>query len=247
MTVRIEGSTALVTGAGRGLGRVFAETLVDRGAAVVYGTARDPGQITAPGVIPLRLDITNRDQVTAVAQQCRDVDLLINNAGVMRFVPLLSAPDTQAAEEAMQTNYFGTLAMCREFAPILGSNGGGALVNILSVVSWFAMPLNSTYGASKSAEWALTNAARVELRSQGTLVIGVFASFIDTDMSAAIDSLKVSPQSVVEQTLRAVEAGDEEVLTDQRTRSVKAALANDQSEIYPAQQALWDSRRVEPS
>jgi NAD(P)-dependent dehydrogenase (short-subunit alcohol dehydrogenase family) len=239
--MRIEGSRALVTGAGRGLGRVFAETLVARGAAVVYGGARDPGQITTSGVTPVRLDITDRDQVAAAARDCRDVDLLINNAGVMRFVPLLSAPDTQAAEEAMRTNYFGTLAMCRAFAPVLGSNGGGALVNILSVVSWFAMPLNSSYGASKSAEWALTNAARVELRRQGTLVTGVFASFIDTEMATAIDLPKVSPQSVVEQTLQAVEAGEEEVLTDDRTRSVKASLADDQSAIYPAQQVLWDS------
>jgi NAD(P)-dependent dehydrogenase (short-subunit alcohol dehydrogenase family) len=243
VAVRIEGARALVTGAGRGLGRVFAETLVAMGAAVVYGGARDPGQITMRGVTPVGLDITNRDQVATAAERCGDVDLLINNAGVMRFVALLSAPDTQAAEEAMQTNYFGTLAMCRAFAPILGSNGGGALVNILSVVSWFAMPLNSTYGASKSAEWALTNAARVELRGQGTLVTGVFPSFIDTEMASAIDLPKVSPQSVVEQTLHAVEAGEEEVLTDDRARSVKAALADDQSAIYPAQQALWDSQR----
>jgi NAD(P)-dependent dehydrogenase (short-subunit alcohol dehydrogenase family) len=224
---------------------MFAEMLLERGAAAVYGAARDPEQITAPGVTPVRLDITNQDQVAAAAQQCRDVDLLINNAGVMRFVPLLSAPDTQAAEEAMRTNYFGTLAMCREFAPILGANGGGALVNVLSVVSWFAMPLNSTYGASKSAEWALTNAARVELRRQGTLVVGVFASFIDTEMAATIDSAKVSPRSVVEQTLHAVEVGDEEVLTDDRTRAVKAALADDQAAIYPAQQALWDTQQAE--
>jgi short-subunit dehydrogenase len=125
---------------------------------------------------------------------------------------------------------------------ILATNGGGALVNILSVVSWFAMPLNSSYGASKSAEWALTNAVRIELNSQGTLVVGVFASFIDTEMATDIDMPKVSARSVVEQTLEAVEAGRPEVLTDDRTRTIKASLPDDQEVIYPAQQALWDAR-----
>jgi NAD(P)-dependent dehydrogenase (short-subunit alcohol dehydrogenase family) len=241
MTTTIRGAKALVTGAGRGLGQVFSETLIARGAATVYGAARDPGQITTSAVTPVRLDITSPAQVAAAAKRCSEVDLLINNAGIMSFTPLLSAPDTEAAEDAMRTNYFGTLAMCRAFAPVLGANGGGTLVNILSVVSWFAMPLNSSYGASKSAEWALTNAARVELRQQATLVVGVFASFIDTDMAANVDQPKISPRSVVDQTLDAIEAGREEVLTDDHTRFIKAALPNDLSAIYPAQQDLWDA------
>jgi len=241
MTTTIRGTRALVTGAGRGLGQVFSETLIARGAGTVYGAARDPSRVTIPGVTPVRLDITNPAQVAAAAKRCSEVDLLINNAGIMRFTPLLSAPGTEAAEDEMRTNYFGTLAMCRAFAPVLGANGGGTLVNILSVVSWFAMPLNSSYGASKSAEWALTNAARVELRQQGTLVVGVFASFIDTGMAPDIDLPKISPQSVVDQTLDAIEAGREEVLTDERTRFIKAALPDDLSAIYPAQQDLWDA------
>ena len=241
MPIQIEGARALVTGANRGLGRVFSEILVDRGAATVYGGARDPSQVTAPGVTPIHLDITDRQQVALAAARCADVNILINNAGIMRFSPLLAAPDTSAAEEEMRTNYFGTLRMCRAFAPILATNGGGALVNILSVVSWFAMPLNSSYGASKSAEWALTNAVRIELNSQGTVVVGVFASFIDTEMAADIDKPKVSARSVVEQTLEAVEAGRPEVLADDRTRTIKASLPNDQEVIYPAQQALWDA------
>jgi len=242
MAVRIAGSRVLVTGASRGLGRVFAQTLVARGAAVVYAAARDPAQVTISGVEPIRLDITSADDVAAAAARCADTDILINNAGLMLFAPVLAASDIDTAREEMETNYFGTMRMCRAFAPVLAANGGGALVNVLSIVSWFANPLNSSYCASKSAEWSLTNAVRIELRRQGTLVTGVFAGVIDTDMGAAFAHLpKISPQSVVDQALDGIEAGAEEVLCDDRTRSVKAALPDDLAVIYPPHQATWDS------
>ena len=242
MAVRIEGSRVLVTGAGRGLGSVFVQTLVTRGADVVYAGVRDPGQPVPAGAMDLRLDVTSSEDVAAAAARCADIDILINNAGLMRFAPVLAAPDIDAAREEMETNYFGTLRMCRAFAPVLAANGGGALVNVLSIVSWFANPLNSSYCASKSAAWSLTNAARIELRRQGTLVTGVFAGVIDTDMGAAFTHLpKVSPQSVVDQALDGVEAGAEEVLCDDRTRSVKAALPDDLALIYPPHQETWDA------
>src|SRR5215469_6760596 len=242
MAVRIEGSRVLVTGAGRGLGSVFVQTLVTRGADVVYAGVRDPGQPVPAGAVVLRLDITSAGDVAAAAARCADIDILINNAGLMRFAPVLAAPDIDAAREEMETNYFGTLRMCRAFAAVLAANGGGALVNVLSIVSWFANPLNSSYCASKSAAWSLTNAARIELRRQGTLVTGVFAGVIDTDMGAAFAHLpKVSPQSVVDQALDGVEAGAEEVLCDDRTRSVKAALPDDLALIYPPHQETWDA------
>ncbi|HEY7325775.1 MAG TPA: SDR family oxidoreductase [Streptosporangiaceae bacterium] len=242
MAVPIAGSRVLVTGANRGLGRVFAESLVARGASVVYAAAREPARVTTAGVVPVRLDITDSDEVAAAATRCTDVDILVNNAGLMRFAPLLAAPGIDAARVEMETNYFGTLRMCRAFAPVLAANGGGALVNILSIVSWFANPLNSSYCASKSAQWSLTNAARIELRRQGTLVTGVFAGVIDTEMGAAFTHLpKVSPQSVVDQALDGIEAGVEEVLCDDRTRSVKAALPDDLAVIYPPHQATWDA------
>ncbi|HEY6791843.1 MAG TPA: SDR family oxidoreductase [Trebonia sp.] len=239
--VTVRGSRALVTGAGRGLGRVFTEALLERGAPTVYGGARDPETVSVPGVVPVQLDITDPDQVAAAAARCGDVDILINNAGIMRLAPLLTAPDTAAARAEMETNYFGTLAMCRAFAPVLAANGGGALVNVLSVVSWLAVPFNGSYAASKSAAWALTNAARVELRRQGTQVIGVYASFIDTDMAAGAALPKISPQEVARQVLDGIEAGAEEVLTDQRTRSVKAALPDDLAQLYPPLQEAWDA------
>jgi NAD(P)-dependent dehydrogenase (short-subunit alcohol dehydrogenase family) len=141
----------------------------------------------------------------------------------------------------MQTNYFGTLAMCRAFAPVLAANGGGALVNMLSIVSWFANPVNGSYSASKAAAWAMTNGIRIELARQGTLVVAVHAGFIDTDMAAGIDAPKISPAAVARQVLDAVEAGQIEVLADDRTRQVKASLSRDHELIYPAVQAGWDA------
>jgi NAD(P)-dependent dehydrogenase (short-subunit alcohol dehydrogenase family) len=129
--------------------------------------------------------------------------------------------------------------MCRAFAPVLGANGGGALVNILSIVSWFTNPDNATYGASKAAAWAMTNGVRTELAAQGTLVVGVHAGFIDTDMTAGIDAPKSSPADVARQVLDGVEAGQVEVLADDRTRRVKAALSHDQELIYPDVRARW--------
>jgi NAD(P)-dependent dehydrogenase (short-subunit alcohol dehydrogenase family) len=109
--MKIDGSVALVTGANRGLGRAYARELVKRGAAKVYGAARDLAAVTEPGVTPIALDITDPDRVTQVAQQCADVSLLVNNAGVMKASTFIGAPNLDAARLEMETNYFGTLSM----------------------------------------------------------------------------------------------------------------------------------------
>lgn len=239
----IEGTTALVTGANRGLGMAFVQALLDRGAAKVYAGARNPGtvDVTDARVVPVQLDITNFDDIAAAARDCTDVSLLVNNAGAMLLRPFLSAPDMSAARTEMETNYFGTLAMARAFAPVLRAAGGGGLVNVLSVASWLASPFNASYCASKSAEWALTNALRVELRAQGTLVVGVHAGFIDTDMAATVDDPKISAQEVAGQTLDAIEKGRPEVLTDEWTRHVKNSVATDHDSLYPVVQRSWDA------
>ena len=244
--MRIEGSVALVTGAGRGLGLVLVRALAERGARTVYGAARDPAAVTEPGVVPVALDITDPDRVAQVAAECPDVNLLINNAGVMTSSPLIGAPGTEGARLEMETNYCGTLYMCRAFAPVLAANGGGALVNILSIVSWFTNPGNGSYSASKAAAWALTNGVRIELARQGTLVTGVHVGFIDTDMTAGLDVPKVSPDDVATQVLDGVEAGQTEVLIGDRTRRVKASLPRDHELIYPAVQAAWDAGNTMP-
>jgi len=242
--VTISGTSALVTGANRGLGKAYVDELLHRGAARVYAAARKPDSVdvTDDRIVPVRLDVTNPNDVAVAAAQCADVAVVINNAGAMLRAPLLSGPDTSAARSEMETNYFGTLEMCRAFAPVLARNGGGAVVNVLSVASWLVSPFNGSYGASKSAEWALTNGIRVELRSAGTLVVGVHAGWIDTDMAATVEDPKISAGDVVGQTLDAVEHGDEEVLTDDFTRHVKASLPSDLASLYPAVQQQWDAQ-----
>ena len=239
--MKIAGSVALVTGADRGLGRVFARELVGRGAAKVYGAARNPAAVTQPGVTPIALDITDPDRVARVAHDCSDVTLLVNNAGVMKASPFIGAPSLDAARLEMETNYFGTLSMCRAFAPVLGRNGGGAIVNMLSVTSFYTNPFDASYGASKAAAWSLTNGVRLELNHQGTLVVAVHASFIDTAMAALTDAPKISPESVAQQTFDAVEAGQIEVLADERSRTVKAELSRDHELIYPEIQKFWNA------
>jgi NAD(P)-dependent dehydrogenase (short-subunit alcohol dehydrogenase family) len=239
--MKIDGSVALVTGAGRGLGLAFARELVSRGAARVYGAARDPVAVTEPGVTPVALDITDPEAVARAGRQCADVSLLVNNAGVMRASTFIDPPSLDNARLEMETNYFGTLSMCRAFAPVLATNGGGVMVNMLSVTSFFNNPLDASYGASKSAEWSLTNGIRLELARQGTLVVGVHAGFIDTDMAAGIDAPKISPESVARQAFDAVEAGQVEVLADERSRTIKASLPRDHELIYPQVQEFWDA------
>jgi NAD(P)-dependent dehydrogenase (short-subunit alcohol dehydrogenase family) len=239
--MKIAGSVALVTGANRGLGQAYARELVSRGAAKVYGAARNPAQVTEPGVTPIALDITDAQRVSEVAAQCADVSLLVNNAGVMKASTFIGAPSLDAARLEMETNYFGTLSMCRAFAPVLAAHGGGAIVNMLSVTSFYTNPFNASYGASKAAGWSLANGIRLELHHQGTLVVAVHAGFIDTDMAALASGPKDSPESVAQQAFDAVEAGQTEVLADERTRTIKAELSHDQELIYPPIQEFWDS------
>jgi short-subunit dehydrogenase len=215
--------------------------LVARGAGKVYGAARNPAAVTEPGVLPIALDITDLDRVAQVAEQCADVTLLVNNAGVLKYSTFTGAPDLAAARAEMETNYFGTLSMCRAFAPVLAANGGGAIVNMLSITSFYSNPFDASYGASKAAAWALTNGVRLELHHQHTLVVAVHASFIDTDMAALTDAPKDTPESVARQALDAVEAGQIEVLADERTRTVKAELSRDHELIYPPIQQFWDT------
>ncbi len=225
--MNIEGSVVLVTGANRGLGKVLAEQLRAKGARKVYAGARDPGKITYPGVTPVKLDVTSATDVAAAAAALGDVNLVINNAGIAPFGTLAGDPSLEAARAVMETNYFAPLRVANAFAPILAKNGGGALVNMLSVLSWITFPSLGAYCASKSAAWALTNALRQELKGQNTLVIGAHAGLIDTDMAAGVDAPKVSPEQVAAAILEAVASGREEVLADETSRRVKSALSSE--------------------
>jgi len=223
--MNIQNSVALVTGANRGLGLAFARELLARGARKVYAAAREPSSVTLPGVVPVRLDVTQPDQIEALAHDTRDVTLLINNAGIIRAGNLLETNALSSARAELETNYLGPLATSRAFAPILAANGGGAIINVLSVLSWVAMPTTATYSASKAAAWAATNGLRNELRRQNTQVLALHVGYIDTDMVRALDAAKSAPEDVVRQTLDALEAGQEEILADAISRAVKHGLS----------------------
>jgi NAD(P)-dependent dehydrogenase (short-subunit alcohol dehydrogenase family) len=227
----ISAATALVTGANRGLGRHFAGQLVARGAKV-YAGARDPGAVDLDGVIPLAVDVTDAASVAAAAQAAGDVTLLINNAGIAANVNLLTG-DLDGAHREMATNYFGTLSMVRAFAPVIEGNGGGGILNVLSVLSWVSYPDISGYCASKSAAWSMTNAVRLELAGRGIVVTGLHVGLMDTDMAEGLDGPRSDPADVAAQALDAIAAGDYEVLADETSRDVRAGFGGGVASLYP--------------
>jgi NAD(P)-dependent dehydrogenase (short-subunit alcohol dehydrogenase family) len=229
--MKIRDSVAFVTGASRGIGLAFAQELLAAGARKFYAAARNPEQIALDGVHRVRLDVTKPDNIAAAARGCTDVNLLINNAGIALWTGFLEPDSVEAARSEMETNYFGPLLLSRAFAPVLAKNGGGAIVNVLSIASWVAVPRLGTYSASKAAAWALTNWLRSGLREQGTQVVGVHAGPVDTDMASNLTLPKVQPADVVRRVLSALEAGRDEVLADDMTRQVKAGLSDEEG-IY---------------
>src|SRR5213075_2342348 len=136
----------------------------------VYAAARDPSSVQLAGVVPIQLDVTDPEQVARAVRDCGDVDIVVNNAGVAVMGGFLQDTTLEATRRQFETNFFGMLRMAQAFAPVLAHNGGGAMLNVLSIASWINRPLLGTYGATKSAAWALTNGLRHELREQGTQV-----------------------------------------------------------------------------
>jgi NAD(P)-dependent dehydrogenase (short-subunit alcohol dehydrogenase family) len=229
--MRIEGSTALVTGANRGLGRRFAEELLARGAKV-YAGARDPGSVDLPGAIPVALDITDPASVAAAADATGDVSLLINNAGSSTGANLLTG-SLADIELEMNTHFFGTLAVVRAFAPQLAARGGGAVLNVLSVLSWVSFPDSGAYSAAKSAEWSLTNALRQQLAGQKTQVTALHVGYMDTDMARHVTSPKTDPAVVAKLALDGLAAGHPEVVADEISQQVERGLAGGVAALYP--------------
>jgi len=223
--MKLDNAIVLITGANRGIGLAFAREALARGARKVYAGARDPASVTLPGVEPIRLDVTNPDDIAAAVQRCGDVTLLINNAGIASLGGFLPEGSEESTRAQFETNFFGPLRLSQGFAPVLAKNGGGAILNVLSIASWINRSPLGAYGASKSAAWALTNGLRHELRAQGTQVLGMHMGFVDTDLVRGLDVPKSTPEVVVARTFDALEAGAEEVLADELTRRVKQGLS----------------------
>jgi NAD(P)-dependent dehydrogenase (short-subunit alcohol dehydrogenase family) len=231
--MKIRNSVALVTGANRGIGLAFTRALRDRGARKVYAGARDPSMITLPGVVPIRLDVTKPDEIAAAMARAGDVTIVVNNAGVGHQGGFLAADSEEVARRQFETNFFGMLRMSKAFAPVLKANGGGALLNVLSIVSWMNGGALAAYAASKSAAWSLTNSLRHELAAQKTQVLALHMAFVDTDLVRAIDGPKTSPEDIVARALDGLEDGLDEVLADERTRLVKQGLSAARASYLP--------------
>jgi NAD(P)-dependent dehydrogenase (short-subunit alcohol dehydrogenase family) len=230
--MNIEGSVALVTGASRGLGAAYTRALADRGAAKVYAAARQPEAVTDPRLTPVRLDLTDRASIAAAAGLATDVTLVINNAGISTHTSILG--EEASLREELEVNYLGPVAVSRSFAPVLAANGGGALVNVLSVLSWLSLPYSGGYSSAKAAMWAATNSLRLTLAEQKTLVVAVHVGYMETAMAASVAGPKVDPGVVARATLDAVEAGQPEVLADDISQQVRAALSGPLSSLYPS-------------
>ena len=223
--MKLQDATVFVTGANRGLGLAFARHALAHGARKVYAAARDASGIALPGVVPISLDVSNPTQVAAAAADCGDVTLVVNNAGIANVKGLLDEDSIAVTQAMMETNVYGLLRVSQAFAPVLAANGGGALLNILSVSSWVSAPVLAAYSVSKAAAWSATNGLRNELRAQGTQVLGLHVGFIDTDLTRGFDAPKLAPDFVVERAFAALENGDSEVAIDDLTQQVKRGLS----------------------
>lgn len=229
----IKGKVAFVTSANRGIGRAFVEELIAAGASKIYAAARDVDKLSdlvqqsEDKVIPVTLDVNQPDTIKSIANDFKDISLLINNAGIARFTSFMTAPSLDDARDEMETNYFAPLNMIRAFAPVLKANGGGAIVNISSVAGYLNFPALGSYSASKAAVHSLTQGVRAELAAQGTHVVGVYPGPIDTDMTAGLPLDKTAPSSVVKAVLDAVENNIEDVYPDPMAVEFHAGFLSD--------------------
>lgn len=230
----LKNAVVLITGANGGLGRAFVAEALQRGATKVYATARTPREWNDPRVVPLALDINSPESVAAAAEQVGDTTVLINNAGISDSgQPVLSTP-LDAVRSVFETNVFAQLSMTQALAPALARNGGGAIINVHSALSWLA---TGTYSATKAAFWSFSNSLRIELLDQGTHLLGAHLGYTDTPMIARLDVPKEDPRDIVAAIFDGLEAGEPEVLADATSQRVKQALAGPLSALYPQLQA----------
>jgi NAD(P)-dependent dehydrogenase (short-subunit alcohol dehydrogenase family) len=234
--MKLQNATALVTGANRGIGHAFVQALLNVGVQKVYATARDRNSLKAvtaldpERIIPLQVDVTDLNLVSGLAEQASDVNLLINNAGVLSFGNILDTP-LETIRQQFDTNFYGTLNMARTFVPVMERNGGGAIVNILTLVALASMPGLAAYNASKAAAWSATQSLRASVANKNIEVYSVFPGAVDTDMLAGIDMVKTSPTDIVTAVLQGIEANQEDLFPDPMSAQLYAAWKQDHKAV----------------
>lgn len=229
MTGLVSGGVVLVTGANGGLGTEFVRQALERGATKVYATARTPREWQDPRIVPLALDVTDAAALEQAAAVATDVTVVVNNAGASNGATVLG--DSPALRALFDVNFFGPLAVADAFAPALAANGGGALLNVLSVLSWIG--IGDGYSATKAALWSATNTQRLALGENGTLVTALHLGYTDTPMTEGLEVQKNDPADVVAQAYDGLEAGAHEVLADEVTIRTRAALGGPLTALYP--------------
>ena len=227
----LNGAVVFVTGANGGIGTHFVHEALERGAAKVYATARSPRTWDDDRIVPLPLDVTSPASIQAAVETAPDVSVLINNAGVSTSSPGILTQTDEEIRTNVETNFLGPLFLARAFAPILTSNDVSTLVQVHSLLSWYAVA--GIYSATKAALWSATNSLRLELTPRGVHVVGVHVGYVDTPMAAHASTPKTQPADLVRAVFKAIEAGEYEVLADEGSVRAKAGLSLPVEAVYP--------------
>ncbi len=230
----LHGAVVLITGAGGAIGQASTKAFVDAGAAKVYAATRVDGAevgLADERVVPIHLDVTDQASIAAAAAKCGDVTVLVNNAGVNHNAPVVGASDDEWARHEIEVNYLGNLAVSRAFAPILGANGGGAMVNVLSILSRINHPGMATYCASKAALHSVTQAFRAQLREQGTFVCAFMPGAVDTRLTAHLPIPKMTTEETATAMIDAIHNDVEDAYPGDMAGGVSAGLAADHKSV----------------
>ena len=230
----LHGAVVLITGAGGAIGQASTKAFVDAGAAKVYAATRVDGAevgLADERVVPIHLDVTDQASIDAAAARCTDVTVVVNNAGVNHNAPVIGAGDAEWARHEIEVNYLGNLAVSRAFAPILGANGGGAIVNVLSILSRINHPGMATYCASKAALHSVTQAFRAQLRGQGTFVCAFMPGAVDTRLTAHLPIPKMTTEETAAAMIDAIHNDVEDAYPGDMAGGVSAGLAADHKSV----------------
>ncbi|MEM9941239.1 MAG: SDR family oxidoreductase [Planctomycetota bacterium] len=243
MTTSIQNKVVLITGANRGIGKAILEEAIRRGAAKVYAAVRKLElaqplvQTYGDRVVPIHVDLTDESSILLAADKAADVDIVVNNAGVLTTTNSVDDQVLESLRFEFDVNVYGLVRIAKAFAPVLRTNGGGALVQLNSVVSLKTFSQFTTYSASKAASYAITQGLRDSLKEQGTHVVSVHPGPIQTDMIQDDDDLQAiaePPSLVANAIFDAIENQTFHVWPDSMAKEVGSVYQNFAENIIEA-------------